>query len=302
MGEAKAPGMISVVVCTRNRAERLRRMLASLHEMVAPAAAEWEVVVVDNNSRDGTRDVVTDFARNARMPARYFFEGRQGLSWARNAGVRVSRGDVIAFTDDDCLADPLWLSQIDAEFRADAAVAVVGGRVELHEPRDQRVSVRPHRERALVKSLPEIMTLMIGCNMSCRRRLLDDVGYFDVRFGSGARIPAAEDWDFVYRWYKAGAKIVFSPDVLIFHDHGRRSDAQVESLRRGYAIGRWAFYCRHAASFDLEVAKVAAREFRSLVKDLVRARRHPRTLVPVALGVTYGLQALMGRRLAASFA
>ena len=119
--------MISVVVCTCNRAESLQRTLYSLHAMTMPASAEWEVVVVDNNSGDRTRDVVMDFARNAKMPARYLFEGRRGLSWARNAGVRNSRGDVIAFTDDDCLVDSQWLERIDAEFRADALLAVVGG-------------------------------------------------------------------------------------------------------------------------------------------------------------------------------
>ena len=285
--------MISVVVCTCNRAESLQRTLHSLHEMTTPASAEWEVVVVDNNSGDRTRDVVMDFARNAKMAARYLFEARRGLSWARNAGVRNSRGDVIAFTDDDCLVDSQWLERIDAEFRADASLAVVGGRVELKDPRDQRVSVRVHCERALVTSLKGITTLMIGCNLSCRRRLLDDVGYFDVRLGSGAKIPSGEDWDFVYRSLKAGAKIVFSPDVLVFHDHGRRSHAEVESLRYGYAIGRWAFYCKHAASFDAKALRVATHDFTRLVKGLVRARGRLRTLVPVVLGVTYWLQTMV---------
>ena len=166
-------------------------------------------------------------------------------------------------------------------------------RVELKEPCDQRVSVRVHCERALVTSLKGITTLMIGCNLSCRRRLLDDVGYFDVRLGSGAKIPSGEDWDFVYRSHKAGAKIVFSPEVLVFHDHGRRSYAEVESLRFGYAIGRWAFYCKHAAAFDAEALRVATHDFTRLVTSLVRARTRLRTLVPVALGVTSWLQTIV---------
>jgi len=290
--------MISVIVGTRNRAERLQRMLRSLDEMVVPADAEWELVIVDNNSSDRTRDVVTDFIRRARMPTRYVLEHRQGLSCAHNAGVRASHGHIIAFTDDDCLVDPLWLARIHAEFSEDASLAVLGGRVELHDPRDQRVSVRPYRQRVLVTSLPDIMTFMIGCNMSCRRSVVDDIGYFDAGFGPGAPIPSAGDWDFLYRCYKAGAKIVFSPDVLVYHDHGRRSDAQVESLRHGYTLGRWAFYCRHAASADVEAARIAARDLIGLAKDLLRARRHPRTLVPVALGVTYGFRAMMRRGVA----
>jgi glycosyltransferase involved in cell wall biosynthesis len=287
--------MISVVVCTRDRAARLDRMLRSLHEMATPAALEWEVLVVDNGSRDGTRDVVKAFARRAKMPTRYLFEKRRGLSRARNAGVRAARGDVVAFTDDDCLVDSQWVARIDAEFRADVELGIVGGRVELHDPGDAPVSVRVHRERVLVKSFPDIAAFMIGCNMSCRRCLLDEVGDFDTRLGAGTSTPSAEDWDFLYRSHKAGAKIVFSPDVLVFHDHGRRSEAQVESLKRGYVIGRWAFYCKHAARFDREVATIAARDFAQLVEDLVRGRRRLGTLTPVALGVTYWLRAL-GRR------
>jgi GT2 family glycosyltransferase len=197
--------------------------------------------------------------------------------------------------------EPLWLLQIDAAFRADPSLAVVGGRVELHDPRDRPVSVRVHRQRVLVQSFQEIATFMIGCNMSCRRRLFDDIGYFDVRFGSGAKIPSAEDWDFLHRSHKAGAKIVFSPDVLVFHDHGRRSETEVESLTHGYAIGRWAFYCKHALAFDLEIIKAALHDFSRLVQDLVLARTPPRrTLVPVARGIAYWLRALVSRETGAA--
>jgi glycosyltransferase involved in cell wall biosynthesis len=287
--------MISVVVCTRDRAESLKRMLGSLQEMVTPAAVDWEAVVVDNGSRDGTRDVVTAFAERATMPTRYLFEKRPGLSRARNAGVRAARGDVIAFTDDDCLVDSQWIARIDAEFRADAELGIVGGRVELHDPADAPVSVRVHRRRVVVQSFPDIAAFMIGCNMSCRRSLLKEVGDFDTRLGSGASIPSAEDWDFLYRAHKTGTKIVFSPDVLVFHDHGRRSEAQLESLKRSYVIGRWAFYCKHAGRFDREVATLAARELAQLMEDLVRGRRRLGTLTPVALGLTYWLRVL-GRR------
>ena len=281
--------MISVVVCTRDRAASLSRTLQSLGDMATPVSLEWELLVVDNGSRDHTRDVVTGFARVSPSRVRYLFEGRPGLSSARNAGGRAARGDVIAFTDDDCLVDRHWLACIDGEFRADPSLAIVGGRVELHDPRDQPVSVRAHRERVLVRSFRDIASLMIGCNMSCRKTVLAEMGYFDVRFGSGAPIPSAEDWDFLYKAYKAGAKIVFSPDVLLYHDHGRRSEAEVEPLNRAYIIGRWAFYCKHSASLDVELAKSAARE----LWWLVGSRQHRRRLIPVALGMTYWFRALV---------
>jgi glycosyltransferase involved in cell wall biosynthesis len=291
LGVAPRSPMVSVVLCTRDRAQRVQRTLRSLHDMALPAMLIWEIVVVDNDSRDGTRDVVSAFARDARIPVRYVLETRPGLSWARNAGVQVSRGDILAFTDDDCLADPHWLERIDAEFRADAALAVLGGRVELHDSRDRPVAVRVHRDRVLVRSLDDIIAFMIGCNMACRRQLFADIGDFDVRLGSGAKIPSAEDWDLLYRAHRARAKIVFAPEVLVFHDHGRRSDADVESAGHRYAIGRWAFYCKYAARFDGDVVRRAMRDLWRLMDDIVR---HPqiRPLIPVALGVTYWLGSL----------
>src|SRR5262245_20417417 len=121
--------MISVVVCTRDRADRLLRILGSLRDVATPASLEWEIVVVDNGARDGTQVIVARFARTARIPVRHVMESRRGLSWARNAGVRAAQGDVLAFTDDDCLVDAKWLERIDAEFRADPSLSVLGGRV-----------------------------------------------------------------------------------------------------------------------------------------------------------------------------
>jgi len=93
--------MTSVIICTYNRAKSLQKTLHSLAAMTLPADWLWEVIVVDNNSCDDTRAVVAGFARTARFPLRYVFEGMQGLCQARNTGLTVARSEVIAFTDDD---------------------------------------------------------------------------------------------------------------------------------------------------------------------------------------------------------
>jgi glycosyltransferase involved in cell wall biosynthesis len=287
--------MISVVVCTRDRAESLRRTLLSLHAMTTPPGLAWEVVVVDNGSRDDTRAVAEATARTTGLALRYVPEPEPGLSRARNAGVRAARGELIAFTDDDCRVDPGWLAAIDAEFGADAGLAVLGGRVELNDPRDRPVAVRPHRERVEVSSLAGIATFMIGCNMTCRRRLFDEIGFFDVRLGAGSRIPAAEDWDWLYRARRRGARMLYVPEVLVLHDHGRKSQAEVEASQHAYAIGRWAFFCKHLSVTRPEVLRAAAHELRWLLESLVRGRRRPRALVPVALGVIFWLRAVLQR-------
>jgi len=288
--------MISIVVCTRNRAGKLERMLERFRSMSVPAGLEWEVLVVDNDSSDATTAVVAAAARESGAPVRYLFERRLGPSWARNSGVAAAKGDIVAFTDDDCLVDPSWLARLDHEFGADPELGVVGGRVELNDPADRPVSVRVHRERVVIASLDQVMSLVIGCNLACRRRVFIDVGGFDILLGSGTSIPSAEDWDFAYRALRKGTKLLYSPEVLLFHDHGRRRDAEVDALARQYIIGRWAFYFKHAMEFDGSVARVAARDLRWLLSDVVRLRRSPRVLTPVLAGASAWRRALRSQR------
>ena len=101
----------SVIVCTYNRASSLAQTLESLEKQVVRPGTEWEVVVVDNNSRDDTRAVVEGRQRN--WPRiRYLFERAQGLSNARNCGIRAARGEILLFTDDDVCPEPDWVQRI----------------------------------------------------------------------------------------------------------------------------------------------------------------------------------------------
>lgn len=118
---------ISVVISTYNRCEILPRALESVLAQDAPGL-RYEVVVVDNNSTDRTREVIESFA--ARDPrVRYVFEGKQGLSHGWNAGVAQSSAPVVAFTDDDLVMPPDWLRQIKRAFDEHPEVSFVGSRV-----------------------------------------------------------------------------------------------------------------------------------------------------------------------------
>src|SRR6266540_2548384 len=118
--------MISAIICTYNRANSLQKTLKSLEDLVVPANLSWELIVVDNNSRDDTRAVVEGFARTARFPVRYVFAGRQGLCHARNTGITVARGEVMAFTDDDVTVDPCWLWHLKRTFDQCDCMGVAG--------------------------------------------------------------------------------------------------------------------------------------------------------------------------------
>ena len=99
----------TVIVCTYNRCESLANTLDSLAKSIVPASTEWEVLIVDNNSSDRTRQVVEDFSRRFPGRFRYTFEPCQGKSFALNRGIRETQADVLAFTDDDVIAEPTWL-------------------------------------------------------------------------------------------------------------------------------------------------------------------------------------------------
>src|SRR6185436_17449387 len=100
--------LVTVAICTWNRAELLRQTLEQMCALRIPAGVEWELIVVDNNCTDDTPQVVARFTD--RLPVQRVVELRQGQSNARNRAMQVARGDLLVWTDDDVLVDEAWLS------------------------------------------------------------------------------------------------------------------------------------------------------------------------------------------------
>ncbi len=115
---------ISVVIVTLNRAELLQDTLVSL---VRQERQPDEVIVVDNGSTDNTKEIVLSF-RN-KLNIKYVYEGQRGIPHARNAGIGNVTKDIIAFTDDDCVADRNWLKYLEIPFIKDPHIGIVGGEV-----------------------------------------------------------------------------------------------------------------------------------------------------------------------------
>src|SRR5262249_14727912 len=111
--------VLSIVVPSHDRCEPLRRLLTSLARLPLPRDGRYEVITVDNNSSDDTRAVVEACAAASPHPLRYVFERRQGIAYARNAGIRSARGEIVACTDSDCLATPDWAATLFEEFTVD---------------------------------------------------------------------------------------------------------------------------------------------------------------------------------------
>lgn len=125
MLERRKEPLISVLVCTRNRGAALADMLQSVVDMEVPADLNWELILVDNGSSDGTADVIDSF--KARLPLNNIFEGTAGLSFARNTGVEAARGQYILWTDDDVRVSRHWLAAYAKAFETHPDGVYFGG-------------------------------------------------------------------------------------------------------------------------------------------------------------------------------
>lgn len=257
---------VSIVICTRDRAEKLEPTLVSLDGLASDGGPSYEIVCVDNNSRDATSHVVREFKTKSRVPLTYVLEPRTGLANARNTGVRHSRGEIIAMTDDDCIVSEDWLQILFEKFGSRARLGLVGGRVELQNPLDLPITIRTSRRKQ--NFTPESLDLILGCNMAFRRSAFDRVKGFDNLLGAGAPLKSGEDIDFVYRVHRQGYEVLYCPDLCVHHDHGRRTAEAALKLRTGYIHGRGAFYSKMILKFDKDVCRIAYWEIVSLMREL----------------------------------
>jgi glycosyltransferase involved in cell wall biosynthesis len=292
---------ISVVIATYNRSESLAATLRSLANSQVPAGSLWEVIIVDNNSTDQTRAVVESFIESGQRNVRYLFEPQAGKSVALNTGIREAKGRIIAMTDDDCIVDSKWIASILQEYASDPDLAAIGGRVELYNRMDEPTTVRTSKQRSVVSLAPfePSSPPIIGCNMAFKREIFDVIGCFDPDFGPGSNHQLiAEDVDVLYRVCKSGLKLVYSPDLLVYHNHGRRKHANWESVNRHYVRGRGAFYCKHVLRKDGAVLKMAYWEAAGVTKSFARklfsgniAGREIVLLWNLGIGVIYEFRA-----------
>ncbi len=119
---------ISVAICTWNRSRLLTQTLTNFVELTIPESVEWELIVVDNNSTDDTKQVIQRFAD--KLPIRYLFENQQGHSYSRNAAVQSATGELILWTDNDVIVDPGWLAAFADGANRYPAASFFGGKIE----------------------------------------------------------------------------------------------------------------------------------------------------------------------------
>lgn len=127
-GATSSIPFVTIIIPTYNRAETLEMTIESLLRQTYPPD-HYEIIVVDNNSTDTTRDVVERFKRCSSVEVQYLFESRQGVHYARNSALKLSRGEILYYTDDDMIADAHLLMQIVKPFALNSKVGTVTGKV-----------------------------------------------------------------------------------------------------------------------------------------------------------------------------
>ena len=136
---------VSLVISTRNRASKLAACLETLTQLQSPFP--WELIVVDNGSTDDTRATIQRFGSSCPGEVIVVVEPLPGLGRARNRGWRAARGEIIAFTDDDCYPEAHFLDHVVGCFEEDTKLGFVGGRILLHDPTDYAITIQERDQR-----------------------------------------------------------------------------------------------------------------------------------------------------------
>jgi len=218
---------VTVILCTYNGDQNVPTALNSLAAQVLPDSVEWDVIVVDNNSKDRTRDVVEEFCQ--RHPGRfhYLFEPQQGKSYALNRGVREAQGDVVAFTDDDVTMEPTWLHNLTANLH-NGEWAGAGGRTLAEGGFVPPKWLAVESQHALAPlavfdrglEAKESKEAPYGNNMAFRKELFEKHGGFDARLGpcaGSSRPQKNEDSEFGMRLLASGERLRYEPSAVVYH-------------------------------------------------------------------------------------
>lgn len=258
------PPTVSIIVPVYNAQQTLTGCLDSLLRLDYPAERR-EVIVVENGSCDGTPEILGSYGPTITVIG----EPRRGPAAARNAGLGQATGDVVAFTDADCVVDRHWLASILAPLE-DPAVGAVGGRNLARRPcrpiAEFGERVHDHA-RAIQRVRPPYAITM---NWASRRAVLDEVGGFNPD------LERCSDVDMAYRLIQAGYRLVYEPTAVVYHHnrstlralirqgylhgyHGVRVSRLHSAFLSGHQRRTPARYAAHALTLPARVAAAGAR-------------------------------------------
>jgi glycosyltransferase involved in cell wall biosynthesis len=280
---------ISVVICTRNRCDNLRRCLNSFTTV---QYEHFEIIVVDNApTNEDTYQLVSTF------PVRYVREDRPGLDWARNCGISEASYEIVAFTDDDALVDPHWLEALARAFSDPEVMAVTGfvapSELETHAQHVfefgyggmghgfARKTIKKNNLSA--RELLWASGFGVGANMAFRKQVFQHIGNFDVALDVGTASHGGGDIEMFHRLVHRDYKLVYEPAAIIWHTHRREMTAlKKQVFDNGRSFGCYLITCLHSGSVKTKtvIRFLVIDWFKNWIcRNLIRPRRQfPRKL------------------------
>jgi glycosyltransferase involved in cell wall biosynthesis len=261
---------VSVVVCAYNAERTMDRCLASLERLSYP---NYEVIVVNDGSTDRTLAISESYPY-----CRIISQENRGLSAARNVGAEAASGEIVAYTDSDCVADPDWLNYLVGTMEAKGVVACGGPNFPPSEDDlvPEAVAVSPGAPCHVLLD-DEIAEHIAGCNMAFRRDVLLGIGGFDPIFRA-----AGDDVDICWRLQDAGYPIGYSAAATVWHFRRNTVQAYI-GQQKGYGKAEALVFGKHPARFNaFGQAKWSGRIYGDLSSAMLLWRR------PVIYSGTFG--------------
>lgn len=219
--------MLSVIICTYNREQYILPLLESISKNIYPTD-KYEIIVVDNNCTDGTREVCKQFADNhPEINFKYIVESEQGLSAARNCGIRESQGNIILYVDDDASVDSNYLADYANWFENHPETMAAGGPIHpFYEQGEEPSWMSPYTRALLtawmdygskVRSYPK-GRYPGGGNAAYRRKVFELVGPFNTSLGrKGGNLMGSEEKDIFDKMTERGMEILYLPTPILHH-------------------------------------------------------------------------------------
>lgn len=256
----------------------------AIQAIQAQSHQDWELVVVLQGTA-GWAEAEALAASDGRI--RLVHDDGRGLSRARNLAATLARGDILAFTDDDCEPSPLWLAVIDARFQADPALGILAGSVEAGPRLRRGPSTCPSLKAAETRHDPATSSIApaesgwIGANFAVRKSAFLAIGPFDECLGAGAAFRGGEEIDYKLRAETAGVVVATTPLAVVRHTYGRRYGLRtVWQLLANYGFSTGAVAGKLVLAEDPRGARWAAQVRKDAKSALLRPR--PRSLRTVA--------------------
>jgi GT2 family glycosyltransferase len=260
---------ISVVIVTANRPQALERCVAA----ITKAAYEPRELVIVDQSSPAVSATLEKLLLRSPAHVRHLQVPAMGVSSARNLGASHAEGDRLAFTDDDCVPGPDWLSNLVEALEEHDADGATGAVLALPDSRPGLVAVSsrtdPRRRVFGPSSRRPPWELGTGGNLLLSRAIFERVDGFDVRFGPGGRYRAAEDIDLLDRIMQIDATIVYEPTAVVYHEMKTPEERLARRYPYGYGLGAMVAGCGGTRSLALAGA-YGRIQARSLARGLRR--------------------------------